>query len=100
MKKKKLKKLLLAEYQKNRDLKDINKASLKIIESYIKQIADIEDIHAVELNKEKERTISAKEFNNALREENQELKEALKETEDIVVLYSNELYKQSQNGEY
>ena len=82
------------------DAKNATASSLSIVSGYIKQIEELEDIHAVELNKEKERTISAKEFNNALREENQELKESLKETEEIVVLYSNELYKQTQNGEY
>ena len=79
---------------------DIQKASLLVVEEYIKTIAKMEDIHAEELNKFKLKYISEKEFNNELREENFELQESLKETEEIVVLYSNELYKQANNGEY
>ena len=129
MKKKKLKKilkevtvLLREEQQKNRDLRDIKKANIQIIEGLTKDIADIEDIYlqmiarqqnitdqkiadewatSMEENEDiKEERDSYKNTYNSLKDQIKKLEEANQDLEDLVVLYSNELYKQSNNGEY
>ena len=129
MKKKKLKKLLKeitvllrAEQQKNRDLRDIKKANIQIIEGLTKDITDIEDIYlqmiarqqnitdqkiadewtkSMEENEDlKEEKDSYKNIYNSLKDQIKKLEEANQDLEDLVILYSNELYKQSRNGEY
>ncbi len=128
MKKKKLKKLLkrestflLEEKQKNRDLEDIQKANLKIIEEYIKVIADLEDDHLTELNKITKKSLDkntihenelANQHNNYMTiintlRNNEKFLEGVrdkliednKELEELVIIYSNESYKSSKKDD-
>jgi len=107
MKKKKLKKILNKALKENRKLldqqrtraidvhvlKSENTELAKSIDRYRKGIENVEDMYLDIIDKlKKEQQDYIQEVTTLVREN--------KELEDLVTLYSNELYKQIQNGEF